>query len=117
MKMLSHPSTLYLVVIISPFNKWGIAFMMYKPTSVVVHNYIIASIDYFTKWADVMPTYLNNEKIETLFMFNHIITRFAMPTTIITDHGSHFCNTMMTKLATLLRFGQEKSSPYCPKER
>ena len=31
---------------------------------------------------------------------------------IITDHGSHFQNSMMTELTTMLGFRQEHSSPY-----
>ena len=48
-------------------------------------------------------------------MFNHIIARFGVPQSLVTDHGSHFCNVMMTELATLLHFKQEHSSPYYPR--
>ena len=78
------------------------------------HNYIIISIDYFTKWEEEMPTYFNIMEIATLFIFNHIIARFDIPKSIITDHGSHFRNTMMAELAKMLHFDQEHSSPYYP---
>jgi transposase InsO family protein len=61
-----------------------------------------------------MPTFSNDAKTATLFIFNHIISRFCVPKSIVTDHGSHFCNNMMTELATLLHFDQEHSSPYYP---
>jgi transposase InsO family protein len=73
-------------------------------------------IDYFTKWEEAMPTYSNDEKIAKLFIFNHIIARFGVPKSIVTDHGSHFCNNMMTELSTLFHFDQEHSSPYYPQE-
>ena len=61
-----------------------------------------------------MPTYANDAKTIAVFMLNHIIARFGVPRSLVTDHGSHFCNTMMTELATLLHFDQEHSSPYYP---
>ena len=50
----------------------------------------------------------------TLFTFNHIIARFEVPKQLVTDHGSHFQNAMMTELSTQLGFRQEHSLPYYP---
>ena len=61
-----------------------------------------------------MPTYLNNTKTTTRFIFNHIITRFGIPKSIVTDHELHFCNNIMTELATLLKFCHENLTPYYP---
>jgi transposase InsO family protein len=63
-----------------------------------------------------MPTFLNNVCTATLFVFNHIITRFGVPQAIVTDHGSHFKNQMMGELCTKLGFIHENSSPYYPRE-
>jgi len=100
--MHAYPAPLHIVVIVGPFSKWGIYFTTCRPTSIVDHNYIILVVDYFTKWAKAMPTFLNDAKTATLFIFNHIISRFGVPKSIMTDHGSHFCNNMMIGLATLL---------------
>ena len=61
-----------------------------------------------------MPTFKNDSETTALFMFNHIITRFGVPQSIVTDHGSHFQNHMMTKLSSKLGFLHENSSPYYP---
>ena len=66
-----------------------------KPTSVGGHGYIIVAMDYFTKWAEAMPTYAEDGKTATLFLFNHIIARFGVSQSIVTDHGSHFRNQMI----------------------
>ena len=66
-----------------------------KPTSVGGHGYIIVAVDYFTKWAEAMPTYTEDGKTTALFLFNHIIARFGFPESIITNHGSHSRNQMM----------------------
>ena len=82
-----------------------------KPTSVRGHGYIIVAIDYFTKWAEAMPTYAEDGKIVALFLFNHVIDRFGVPQAIFTDHRSHFCNQMMVELSAKMGFRQENSIP------
>lgn len=59
-----------------------------------------------------MPTYLNDGKTTNLFTFIHIIAIFRVPKNLVTDHGSHFQNAMMTELSSQLGFRQEHSSPY-----
>jgi hypothetical protein len=71
-------------------------------------------MDYFTKWAKAMPTFHNTGKTAVLFIFNHIITRFGVPQAIVTDHGSHFRNFMMSELTEKLGLRRENSTPYYP---
>jgi hypothetical protein len=113
-KARTHPTTLHPIIAIGPFAKWGIDFMQCKPTSVGGHGYIIVVVDYFTKWAEAMPTFLNDGRTAALFVFNHIITHFGVPRAIVTDHGSHFKNQMMSELHAKLGFRHENSSPYYP---
>jgi hypothetical protein len=61
-KIRSHPAPLHPVVSIGPFMKWGIDFMTCNPHSVGGHGYIIIAMDYFTKWAEAMPTFDNTGK-------------------------------------------------------
>jgi hypothetical protein len=113
-KIRSHPAPLHPVVSISPFAKWGIDFMTCHPHSTGGHGYIIVAVDYFTKWAEVMPTFDNTGKTTTLFIFNHIIAHFGVPQAIITDHGSHFRNFMMFKITEKLGLHHDNSMPYYP---
>ena len=113
-KMSAHPAPLHPIMSIGPSAKWGIDFTTCKPPSVAGHNYIIVVVDYFTKREEAMSTYANDAKTIALFMFNHVISQFGAPRSIAIDHGSHFCNVMMTELAALLHFDQEHSSPYYP---
>ena len=106
-KMRAHPAPLHPIVTIGPFAKWGIDFTTCNPLSTAGHHYIIVAMDYFTKWAEAMPTYNNDAKIATLFLFNHIIARFGIPKSIVTDHGTHFCNAMMVELTSMLHLDDE----------
>lgn len=83
------PAPLQPVVAVGPFTKWGIDFMTCNPTSTGGHGYIIVAVDYFTKWAEAMPTLNNNNETTALFFFNHVVSRFSIPQAIVTDHGSH----------------------------
>ena len=58
-KMIAPPAPLHLVITIGPFSKWGIGYMTCNPCSARGHGYIIVAIDYFTKWAEAMPTLLS----------------------------------------------------------
>jgi hypothetical protein len=77
-------------------------------------GYVIVAVDYFTKWAKVMPTFDNTGKTVALFIFNHIITRLGVPQAIFTDHGSHFRNFMMSELTEKLGLRHKNSTPYYP---
>ena len=65
-----------------------------KDTLARGHGYIIVAIEYFTKWAEAMPTYVEDGKTSTLFLFNHIIAIFGVPQSIVTNHKSHFITEM-----------------------
>jgi hypothetical protein len=88
--------------------------MTCNPHSVGGHGYIIVVVDYFTKWVEAMPTFDNTKKNATLFIFNHNITRFGHPQSIVTEHGTHFRNFMMSELTNKLGLWHENSTPYYP---
>jgi transposase InsO family protein len=102
------------VITVGPFTKWGIDFTTYNSPLARGHCYINIVIDYFTKWVEAMPTFKDDGETATLFLFNQIIARFGVPREIVTDHGSHFQNQMMTELTSKLGLRQEHSSPYYP---
>ena len=88
--------------------------MACNPFSAEGHKYIIVVVNYFTKWEEAMPTFKADGETKTFFMFNQIITHFGIPKEIVTDHGSHFHNNMMTELTTMLGFKQDHSSSFYP---
>lgn len=86
--------------------------MTCNPTSAGGHGYIIVVVDYFTKWAEAMPTLNNSGETVALFFFNHVVSRLGVPQAIVTDHGSHFRNHMMIELTTKLGLSHDSSTPY-----
>eukprot|EP00253_Pinus_taeda_P013054 PITA_13054 len=108
------PAPLQPIVAVGPFAKWGIDFMTCNPTLAGGHGYIIVVVDYFTKWAEAMPTLNNNEETTALFFFNHVVSRFGVPQAIVIDYGSYFRNHMMVELAAKLGLSHNNSTPYYP---
>jgi hypothetical protein len=113
-KMRAHPSLMFPVITVGPFTKWGIDYTTCNAPLGRGYRYIIVAVDYFTKWVEAMPTFKDDGETVTLFLFNQIIGRFDVPREIVTDHGSHFQNQMMTELTSKLGLRQEHSSPYYP---
>eukprot|EP00253_Pinus_taeda_P024732 PITA_24732 len=72
-KMRAPPAPLHSIIAIGPFAKWGIDFITCNPHSSRGHAYIILAVDYFTKWAEAMPTFEIDGKTAVIFVFNHII--------------------------------------------
>ena len=109
--MQADPTSMFQVISVGPFTKWGIDFTTCHPVSTMGHCYIIVALDYFTKWVEAMTTFNNDREKTFLFVFNQIVTRFSILKEIVIEYGSHFQNKMMTELTSKLRFEQEHSSP------
>ena len=112
--MYSKPAPLHPIISVGPFIKWGLDFMDCNPASVGGHHQSIVVVDYFTKWAEAMPTVKSNGEIAAHFVFNQIITWFGIPKELVTEHGSHFQNRMMEELESKLGYKQEDSYSYYP---
>ena len=72
-------------------------------------------MDYFTKWAEAMPTVKSDGETAAHFVFNQTISRFGIPRDLVADHGSHFQSRIMEELASNLGYKQEHSSLTTPK--
>ena len=112
--MHSHPVLLHPIITVGPFTKWGVDFIDCNLYLAGGYHHIIVAIDYFMKWAEVIPMVKFDNETAAHFVFNQIITRFGIPRELVTDHGSHFQNRMMKELASKLGYKQEHSSSYYP---
>ena len=112
--MCLKPNPLHPIITIGPFTKWGLDFMDFNLASVGGHYRIIVDVDYFTKWAEAMPTIKSNGETTAHFLFNQIITWFGILKEIVSNHGRQFQNKMMMELTLKLGYKQEHSSSYYP---
>lgn len=86
-----------------------------KPPTKSTHaQYIIAAIDYLTKWVESKATIKNNARTTAKFLYEFIITRYGLPIEIVSDQGVHFINEIIEFLLEELMVIHRKSAPYHP---
>ncbi|KAM2067483.1 hypothetical protein ACFX1T_043817 [Malus domestica] len=80
------------------------------------HAWILVAIDYFTKWVEAKSYAELTSKEVCDFMEEHIMTRFSVPETIITDNGTIFTVKRFKEYMVSLKIQLEQSTPYYPQE-
>jgi transposase InsO family protein len=69
-------------------------------------------MDYFTKWVEAIPMKSVTSKYVINFIKEHVIHRFGIPQTIMTDGGSVFICKEFRKFTTDMGIKLTRSSPY-----
>jgi len=78
------------------FDCWGIDFVGPFPSS-YSNEYILVAVDYVSKWVEVVASPNADSKTVVKFLKKNIFTRFGTPRVLISDGGTHFCNTQLAK--------------------
>jgi hypothetical protein len=73
---------------------------------------VLVATDYFTKWTEVIPLKNMTHKEVKHFISEHIIHRFGIPQTLITDQGSSLMSHQVHEFAESLKIKLLSSSPY-----
>jgi hypothetical protein len=95
-----------------PFRGWGMDMIgKINPSSSKGHQYILAITDYFTKWVEAIPVKSETSKDAINFIKEHVIHRFGIPQTIMTDGGSVFISEFR-KFTAGMGIKLIRSSPY-----
>ncbi|KAI3744489.1 hypothetical protein L1987_57571 [Smallanthus sonchifolius] len=92
--------------------KKGIDFMGPFPIS-RGNRYILVAIDYVSKWveAQVLPT--SDARVMVGFL-KKLFSKFGTPRAIISDRGTHFCNSQMEKVLPRYGVTHRLSTAYHP---
>ncbi|KAL4184928.1 hypothetical protein AMTRI_Chr10g3520 [Amborella trichopoda] len=86
-----HPEPLHPTVASWPFSQWGMDIIgPIDPPSSLGHGFILAAIDYSSKWAEAVPLKQVLGTTVANFVCHHIIYRFGVPNRIISDNGPQF---------------------------
>ena len=98
-----------------PFQQWAFDLVgKIHPSSSSGHKFIITATEYFTKWVEAVPLSAATGKHVALFILNHIICRYGIPSSIVTDNGGQFKNKDLKQLCKKFRIKQHWSSIYYP---
>ena len=82
-----------------PFQQWVFDLVAkIHPSSSTRHKFIMTSTKYFTKWVDAIPLSSAMGKYVALFILNHIICHYGIPSSIVTDNGGKFKNKDLRQL-------------------
>ena len=86
-------------IIYWPFHQWAFDLVSkIHPSSSSKHKFIIKTTEYFTIWVEVFPLSIATGKHVTLFILNHIIFHYIIPSSIIIDNGGQFKNKDLKQL-------------------
>jgi hypothetical protein len=95
------------------FRGWGMDMIgKINPPSSKGHQYILAIMNYFTKWVEAIPMKSVTSKDVINFIKEYIIHRFGIPQTITIDGGSVFISEEFRKFTADMGIKLIRSSPY-----
>ncbi|GJX04261.1 reverse transcriptase domain-containing protein [Tanacetum coccineum] len=83
------------------FFSQGLDFMGPFPDS-KGNKYILVAVDYVSKWVEAQALPTNDAHVVEIFL-KGLFARFEVPKALISDRGTHFCNSQLEK--ALLRYG------------
>ncbi|GJY82355.1 reverse transcriptase domain-containing protein [Tanacetum coccineum] len=83
------------------FDIWGLDFMGPFPDS-RGNKYILFAVDYMFKWVKGKALPTNDTRVVVKFL-KGLFARFRVPKALLSDRGTHFCNSQLKK--ALLRYG------------
>ena len=68
-------------------TQWGIDILgLFSPVVGQV-KYLIAAVDYFTKWIEAKPLASITARKVKQFLWKHVVCRFRIPQVIVSDNG------------------------------
>lgn len=73
-----------------PYLWWGIDIRTFSKGPPGQVKYLVAVVDYFTKWVKVETLMIITTKNIENFVFRKIICRFRIPNVIVIDNGTQF---------------------------
>ena len=101
------------ILIVEVSDVWGIDFMGPFPSS-FGNLYILLAVDYVSKWVEAIPTRKNDRHVVIKFVKEYIFSRFGTPRAIISDGGTHFCNSTFDHLMKKYSVTHKVATPYHP---
>jgi RNase H-like domain found in reverse transcriptase/Integrase zinc binding domain/Integrase core domain/Reverse transcriptase (RNA-dependent DNA polymerase) len=96
------------------FKHWGIDTVGPFPPDSQGNKYAIVAVDYLTRWAEVIPSTNATASDAAHFIYNNIVCRYGVPTSIQSDNGPQFANEVIENLVRLLKIRHHFSTPYYP---
>ena len=95
------------------FDVWGIDFMgLFQKSQ--DSEYILITVDYMTKWVEVLSCQDTNARHARKMFHEVIFPRFGRPRMVISDGGSHFIDKTFKAFLKELGAKHNIATPYHP---
>lgn len=100
-------------VSIKPFDRIALD-VKHVQTSRAGYRYIIAGIDYLTKYVEARTMRFQTSSEVALFLYEEIICRHGCPTIIVTDNGKPFVSDLIRQVCKTYSIIHKTTTPYNP---
>ncbi|GJV73131.1 reverse transcriptase domain-containing protein [Tanacetum coccineum] len=77
------------------------------------NKYILVAVDYVSKWVEAQALPTNDARIVIKFL-RRLFARFRVPKALISDRGTHFCNSQLEKALQKYGVTHKLSTAYHP---
>ncbi|GJW03899.1 reverse transcriptase domain-containing protein [Tanacetum coccineum] len=77
------------------------------------NKYILVAVDYVSKWVEAQALPKNDARIVVKFL-RSLFARFGVPKALISDRGTHFCNSQLEKALQKYGVTHKLSMAYHP---
>ena len=81
-----------------PFDLWGIYILGPFPQGTRQRKFIIVAVEYYTRWVEVEALATITATAVEKFIWKNIICRFGLPHALISDNGTQFASSKVTRL-------------------
>ncbi|OMO50172.1 reverse transcriptase [Corchorus capsularis] len=110
------PNPLHVMTSPLPFSMWGIDVIgMITPKASNGHQFILVTIDYFTKWMEAASYPSVTQAVVARFIKREIICRYGLPKRIITDNASNLNRGLIEVTCKQFKIAHSNSTTYRPK--
>nr|CAD2206442.1 unnamed protein product [Meloidogyne enterolobii] len=95
-----------------PFQRIHVDLMGPVPKAKSGYKYVLMVVDSFSKM--MIPIPLREQQAETVMnaIITHVITKFGVPETIVSDQGTQFVSTIFKEVAELFAIKLNTTTPY-----
>ncbi|GKA45622.1 reverse transcriptase domain-containing protein [Tanacetum coccineum] len=94
------------------YDIWGLDFMGPFLNS-KGNTYILVAVDYVSKWVEAQALPTNDARVVIRFL-RRLFARFGVPKALISDRGTHFCNSQLEKALQKYGVTHKLSTAYHP---
>ncbi|GJS13582.1 reverse transcriptase domain-containing protein [Tanacetum coccineum] len=77
------------------------------------NRYILVAVDYVSKWVEAQALPMNDARV-VIKNLRKLFARFGVPKALISDRGTHFCNSQLEKALQKYRVTHKLSTTYHP---